>query len=283
MVEAREALQTNHDGFRRTVILEPRGSDILVGALLLPPSDRSCIAGVIFFNNVGYLGMCGHGTIGVAVTLAHLGRISIGRHSLETPVGKVDVELNSMNKVTVRNVPSYRYQKEISLNVDGLGTVVGDIAWGGNWFFLVKDSPYPIDLSQITALGEAARNIKTALARENLTGADGGEIDHVEFFGPGRSLDSHSRNYVLCPGNAYDRSPCGTGTSAKLACLAADGALAPDQEWIQESVIGSRFIGRYTPGENGQIHPSITGSAYVYGETKLIQNPGDPFKHGIGR
>jgi 4-hydroxyproline epimerase len=269
------------DDFRRAVILEPRGSESLVGALLCEPVDATCAAGVIYFNNAGYLGMCGHGTIGVAVTLAYLVRIGIGTHRLETPVGVVEVKLLSANEVAIENVPSYRYRSKVAVEVGTLGTVVGDIAWGGNWFFLVEKSPFSLTADNIRPLNDAAHEVRMALRHQQITGADGGEIDHVEFFGPAQSADGHSRNFVYCPGGAFDRSPCGTGTSAKLACLAADGKLKPGESWIQESIIGSRFTGSYREDSAGRIIPTVSGRAYVCAEATLIQQPDDPFRNGI--
>jgi 4-hydroxyproline epimerase len=269
------------DWFRRTVILEPRGSDALVGALLCEPEDPSCAAGVIFFNNAGYLGMCGHGAIGVAVTLAYLGRIGLGTHRLETPVGAVEVRLIDPNQAAIENVPSFRHRASVSIDVESLGTVTGDVAWGGNWFFLVEPSPFPLTYDNIRRLTDAAETARRELRRRGITGPGGEEIDHVEFFGPPQSPDAHSRNFVYCPGGAYDRSPCGTGTSAKLACLAAAGKLRPGESWVQESIIGSRFTATYRESTVGMLIPTITGHAYVCGQTVLIQQPGDPFRHGI--
>jgi 4-hydroxyproline epimerase len=277
-----QTLSAEHDSLRRTTILEPRGSDAVVGALLCPPSHADCAAGVIFFNNSGYLGMCGHGAIGVAVTLAHLGQVELGKLKLETPVGVVGVELHSANEATIENVPSYRYRQAVPVEVPQVGAITGDIAWGGNWFFLVSDAPKPLTLAHERELTDIATRIKTALLDQDIRGEDGGEIDHVEFFSAPQNPDHHSRNFVLCPGNAYDRSPCGTGTSAKLACLAADGKLQPGEAWIQESVIGSRFITQYRASDNGHIIPSITGRAYLCSEGRLIQQADDPFACGIG-
>lgn len=281
MQERIELLAREHDDVRKTVILEPRGSDALVGALLVEPTRSDCVTGLLFFNNTGYLGMCGHGTIGVAVTLAHLGRIGPGVSKFETPVGVVSVDLVDANTVTVRNVASYRYRKDVTVDVPGQGSVTGDIAWGGNWFFLAKDTPYAIRLENERALTGAALKIQRALRDQGITGRDGGEIDHIEFFAEAQSADGDSRNFVLCPGGAYDRSPCGTGTSAKIACLAESGVLAPDTDWIQESVIGSRFIARYSLNEQDEIIPSITGRAFICAEGTLVQQPGDPFAQGI--
>lgn len=269
------------DHVRRTVILEPRGSDALVGALLVEPTRDDCVAGLLFFNNTGYLGMCGHGTIGTAVTLAYMGKIGPGVSRFETAVGVVSVDLIDSNTVTVRNVASYRYRGDVTVDVPDYGAVTGDIAWGGNWFFLASGTPCPINLENERALTDAAMKIQLALRDQGITGRDGGEIDHIEFFAEAQSADGNSRNFVLCPGGAYDRSPCGTGTSAKIACLADAGVLAPDTDWVQESVIGSRFIARYSLNEQNEIIPSITGRAFICSEGSLVQQPGDPFAEGI--
>ena len=286
MTERLRRFKAHHDDFRRSVILEPRGSDALVGALLCAPADPSCATGVIFFNNVGCLNMCGHGAIGVAVTLVYLEQAEIGELRLETPAGVVCVNLRSPHEATVENVPCHRFRSAVAVDVEGLGTVRGDVAWGGNWFFLVDAASIAglaaISLEAEPQLTEAAQRIKAALVRDGVTGRDGAEIDHIELFGPAASADADSRNFVLCPGAAYDRSPCGTGTSAKLACLAADGELRPGEDWVQESLIGSRFVARYRRGGKGRIIPSITGEAFVCGDTTLIRNPRDPFRNGIG-
>ena len=279
--ERLERFRDRADSCRRFAISEPRGSDAVVGALLCEPVDEACAAGVIFFNNTGYLNMCGHGAMGVAVTLAYLGRIGPGIHRLETPVGVVQVELLSPNEVAIENVPSYRHRAKVAIDVPGLGAVTGDIAWGGNWFFLVEQSPVPLVMESLRQLDDAARRVRAELERREITGSDGGLIDHIEFFGPPNAADANSRNFVYCPGGAYDRSPCGTGTSAKLACLAADGKLAPGELWVQESIIGSRFSASYRTDESGQIIPRITGRAYVCSEATLIQQPDDPYAHGI--
>lgn len=277
-----ERFAQKFDHVRRTIILEPRGSDALVGALLVEPTRSDCVAGLLFFNNTGYLGMCGHGTIGTAVTLAYLGRIDAGISKFETPVGVVSVNLADANTVTVENVASYRYRSDVTVDVPDFGTITGDIAWGGNWFFLAKDTPYTINLDNERALTDAALKVMAALRDQGITGRDGGEIDHVEFFSAAHSDQADSRNFVLCPGGAYDRSPCGTGTSAKIACLADAGVLAPDTDWIQESVIGSHFVARYSLNEKGEIIPSITGRAFICAEGTLIQQADDPFAQGIG-
>ena len=268
------------DAFRSAVVNEPRGSDVLVGALLCPPTDPSCAAGVIFFNNVGYLGMCGHGTIGLLVTLAHLGRVGPGTHRIETPVGVVSARLHGSGEVTVRNVASDRAAKDVAVEVEGFGVVRGDVAWGGNWFYLIYEHPFKIELANLDALNEFTWKVRRALAAQGVTGRNGLEIDHVELFGPPTAPGAQSKNFVLCPGKAYDRSPCGTGTSAKLACLVADGKLRPGETYRQESLIGSVFEGSVEIVD-GAIYPSITGSAFVNAEATLILDERDPFRTGI--
>jgi 4-hydroxyproline epimerase len=276
-----QRLVSEHDSFRSAVVNEPRGSDLLVGALLLEPTDPGCATGVIFFNNVGYLGMCGHGTIGVVTTLAHMERIQPGRHRIETPVGVVSAFLQANGEVTIENVVAYRYRKDVEVDVPGIGAVRGDVAWGGNWFFLVDSAPVELNLGNCDKLTDYTWAIRCALKGHNITGAGGAEIDHVELSTPTPSADS--RNFVLCPGRAYDRSPCGTGTSAKLACLAADRKLMPEVTWRQEGILGTVFEGSYRMqnGSPDRVVPSITGAAYVTVQGRLMLDPGDPFCAGI--
>lgn len=285
----------NFDHLRQSIILEPRGNDVLVGALLLPATDPKAIAGVIFFNNTGYLGMCGHGTIGVIASLAFQKKISTGTHWLETSVGLIQATLHNDGSCSIQNVPSYRYKKHIALKVPDLGTIHGDIAWGGNWFFLVSDHGQDIQADNVKKLTDICIQIKRALTAANITGKNGSEIDHIELFADSTDADINSKNFVLCPGAAYDRSPCGTGTSAKLACLAADNHLAPEQLWQQQGVVGSIFTGSYRYASeqiNGSdannnvyptntVLPTICGHAYVCAETTLIVQADDPFKWGI--
>ena len=282
IAERRRRFIELHDRFRSCVVNEPRGSDVLVGALLLPPTDPACAAAVVFFNNVGGLGMCGHGAIGLAVTLGHLGRIGAGFHSLETPVGIVRFEYDGGNSVGIRNVPSYRSAAEVCVDTADYGQFVGDIAWGGNWFFLAEAPRELLHLSNVERLTDVCWQIRQSLNAAGIAGKDGGEIDHIELFGPPGDPANHARNFVLCPGKAYDRSPCGTGTSAKLACLYSDGKLKPGNRWRQESVLGSVFEGSVDVID-GQIHPLIRGTAYVTAETTLLIDPADPFGTGIRR
>lgn len=278
MVEKCQSLQTQHDQWRRACMLEPRGHDVLVGALYCEPESADASFGVIFFNNEGYLGMCGHGTIGVVASLHHQGLLVPGSHKIDTPVGPVNATLHDDGAVTVRNVLSYRYRQQVPLEVPGYGLVHGDIAWGGNWFFLVEDHGQVLTLDSADQLTHFTWAIRQALEASSITGENGGQIDHIELFTKDPAADS--RNFVLCPGKAYDRSPCGTGTSAKLACLAADGKLAPNTTWVQASICGSQFEGHYE-WEGDQIRPYIKGKAYLTADATLLVDESDPFAWGI--
>ena len=277
-------LHLHHDTLRTTILHEPRGSDVLVGAYLVEPLQQNCQFGVIFFNNVGYLGMCGHGMIGVIATLSFLGRIQPGTVKVETPVGVVEATLHPTakgypNRVSLKNVPAYRYLAQVPLEIDGK-TIHGDVAWGGNWFFLVHDHGLVVSSANIEQLTLFCRAIRSQLTARGIRGESGAEIDHVELFGASREADS--RSFVLCPGNAYDRSPCGTGTSAKLACLYADGKLAAGQVWRQQSIIGSIFAGQIE-SVGKQLIPTITGEAWIMAKGELLVDPRDPFACGISQ
>jgi 4-hydroxyproline epimerase len=269
------------DDFRSGIVCEPRGSEVVVGALILNPVEPDSSAAVIFFNDVGYLGMCGHGTIGLLTTLAHLGRVGPGLHKIETPVGIVEATLHEDGSVTVENVPSYRYRAAVEVEVPGYGIVTGDIAWGGNWFFLVADPPCELVTANRNELIAASTAIRAALHAGGVTGPDDAYIDHIEFFSEPKNPENSSRNFVLCPGASFDRSPCGTGTSAKMACLYDDGKLAPGVIWRQEGILGTVFQGSIREGSDGQVNPSIRGHAWVTGESKLLFAGDDPFSRGI--
>lgn len=280
-----DVFRAQFDHYRSAVVNEPRGSDVLVGAMLCEPTDASCAAGVIFFNNVGFLGMCGHGTIGLIVTLAHLGRIGVGKHRIETPVGVVTATMNNDGSVSVANVNSFRKKKGVQIALKpGEGeraailpnAIVGDIAYGGNWFFLVEDHGRELALKNIEKLTAFTWAVRKAVNEQGYP-----EVDHVELF---QQIDGRTRNFVLCPGKAYDRSPCGTGTSAKLACLAADGKLQEGEQHVIESIIGSEFSGSFewVDRAGGVVAPSVTGTAHVTGEAVLLIDEGDPYRWGIG-
>lgn len=279
--ERAQTLAAQHKQFYHSVILEPRGQTAMVGALLVEPVDPSCVTGVIYFDSEAVLGMCGHGTIGLAVTLAHLGRIDIGTHKIETPVGVIEICLTDMNTATITNVESRRTHHGAQVNVDGLGTITGDVAYGGNWFYIIDPSPLAIEVENIRALTDAAIAIREATIAQGIGGDAGQPVDHVVFQEPSSEDGIHSRNFVLCPDDAYDRSPCGTASSARLACLAADGLLEAGQDIVQKSVIGSPYRISYQRGANGGVIPKITGQAFVMAESTLLFHENDPFKNGI--
>lgn len=281
MADRLQRFREQHDHWRRALVNEPRGSEVLVGALLCEPELPDSSAGVIFFNNVGYLGMCGHGSIGLIASLAYLGRIAPGQHLIETPVGRIAATLHENGSVSITNVPAYRLAAKVAVQVDGR-TVHGDVAWGGNWFFLCEDHGLALDASNIPALTAFSAALRQALPRQNILGARGAEIDHIELIGPPADPANQGRNFVLCPGLAYDRSPCGTGTSAKIACLAADGKLLPGQTWRQESVIGSVFEASYSHSSEGQVLPTLLGRAHVNLDATLVFQSDDPFAWGFG-
>jgi 4-hydroxyproline epimerase len=274
----RERFRRDFDAVRRAVVNEPRGSDVLVGALLVSPEDTSCAAGVIFFNNVGYIGMCGHGTIGLVATLVHLGRIGPGAHRIDTPVGVVTARLSEDGEVALTNIPSFRKAKAVTVDVPGIGKVTGDVAWGGNWFFLIAEHGQDLSLANVDALTDYCWRVRQALNAAGHT-----DVDHVELFGAPNAAKANARNFVMCPGKAYDRSPCGTGTSAKLACLAADGKIGESDAWVQESILGSLFTGRFRWLDRaaGKIEPVIIGKAFVNAEATLLIDDRDPFAHGV--
>lgn len=278
MADRLEIFRRDFDHLRNAIVNEPRGHSAIVGALLCEPSDKTCDAGVIFFNNVGFLKMCGHGTIGLVKTLEFLGKISVGKTLIETPVGIVEAELDADGFVTINNVPSYRYAKAVEIEVENYGKVHGDIAWGGNWFFLIEEHPFELNLSNLQQLTDFTASVRNTLIKNNITGIDGQEIDHIEIFSKTENADS--RNFVLCPGIEYDRSPCGTGTSAKLACLFEDGKISEGETWRQESIIGSVFEGKVTIVD-GKIIPQIRGNAFITADNNLILDENDPFRFGI--
>ena len=278
IAEQRDALRESYDQWRRACLLEPRGNDVLVGALYCAPVSPDATCGVIFFNNAGYLGMCGHGTIGLVNSLHYQGLIEPGVHQIDTPVGPVSATLHEDGAVTLGNVPAYRYRKQVPVDVPGHGRVFGDIAWGGNWFFLVSEHGQDLQMSNVEALTEYTWAMLKALEAQGIHGENGALIDHVELFADDAHADS--RNFVMCPGKAYDRSPCGTGTSAKLACLAADDKLAPGETWVQASITGSQFEGRYE-WDGERVRPYITGRAYMTADSTLLIDAQDPFAWGI--
>ncbi len=300
-------LRDELDWVRRSLTSEPRGSAFAVGAVVSPCPAASTSWSIVFFNNVGYLGMCGHGLIGVVEALRHRGMLAAGTHHFATPPGAVSAELNADGGVSFTGVRSWCQRQDVSVACDDGETVTGDIAYGGNWFFLVRDDA--VAGGDAARLTDRCRRIRQALAEHTIGGAGGAAIDHIELYCPlearplearplearpleARRLEAGAaeptnatppgcRNFVLCPGGHYDRSPCGTGTSAKLASLAARGELQPGQRWIQQSITGSRFAASYQPDGAG-VRVTISGRAHVIADTVQIYDPEDPLRFGIG-
>lgn len=281
MAERRDDLRARFDHLRRAVVCEPRGHDAIVGALLTPPISAGAIAGIVFFNNGTYLGMCGHGLIGVVKTLAHLGRLTPGDTRFDTPVGTVSAELGADGSVTIQNVAARMHVQDVALDVPGYGRVVGDVAWGGNWFFITHADAVPVDMAHLGELMRFTQAVQDAIRAAGITGADGGDIDHIEISADPSRADADCRNFVLCSGGEYDRSPCGTGTAAKMAALHARGALAFGEQWRQEGIVGGMFTGWLTPDDAGALVPHIRGTAFITGESTLRFDPNDPFRFGI--
>ena len=281
MLDRRETMRREQDHLRRAVVLEPRGHDAIVGALLTTPTRPESVAGIVFFNDVSYLGMCGHGLIGVVRTLEFLGRIESGHLEFDTPVGPVSADLATDGSVTIRNVPAFLHQRDVALEVPGIGRIAGDVAWGGNWFFLTELPTQPLELTRRAELLRVTTRIRDTLKTQGITGAAGEPVDHVELIGPPTVAGARARNFVLCPGGSYDRSPCGTGTSAKMAALHGRGHLAIGEEWVQESIVGSTFTG-WLEQEGEQLIPRIRGRAFVTARATLMFDSGDPFRHGLG-
>jgi len=281
VAERLAVLKAEHDWVRTSVLLEPRGFEAMVGALLVEPSEAGCVAGVIFFNNVGYLNMCIHGTIGLAMTLKHMGVIDAGSHRIDTCVGVVTVHMNEDGSVSVDNVPSYLAQEDVEIEVPVYGTITGDVAWGGNWFFLVDGQGPEVCYQNVQQLADFTHRVSETLAMQGIVGEDGGEIDHIEVFGAPANDEADSRNFVMCPGGEYDRSPCGTGTSAKLAVLYGKGKLKEGETWRQASILNTVFTGKVKVIEGRKVIPTVTGRAWVNGESSVFFDPSDPFAHGI--
>lgn len=281
MRERLVVMRDGQDHLRTAVVCEPRGHDAIVGALLTPPVEQGSAAGVVFFNNGTWLGMCGHGLIGVVRTLEFLGRLAPGVAKFDTPVGTVAAELAPDGTVTIENVPAYVHARDVTVDVAGYGPVTGDVAWGGNWFFITHTEQVAVELARVNELTRFTLAIQEALRAAGITGAEGADIDHIEISAAPSRGDADCLNYVLCSGGEYDRSPCGTGTSAKMATLHARGELALGEQWRQEGITGGLFTGWLTARADGALVPHIRGTAFVTGEATLRFDDRDPFRAGI--
>lgn len=278
--ERRDRFRERYDHVRQALVGDPRGTVAMVGVILLPPADPSCRFGAFCINRVGYLDMCGHATIGLAVTLGHLGRIEPGSFRLETPADVVGVTWHGGGEASFECVPPRRITKSLALACDDGARVTGDVATSGLWFFICRDHGLPVDSAGIPALTARAWAIRRALDARGITGTGGAVIDHVVLLGPPRDARNHGRAFVLCPDGAFDRSPCGTGTSALVGCLFEDGQLAEGHTWRQESVLGGVYEASIRR-VGGMLVPTVRGSAWLTGETTLHFAGDDPYRTGI--
>lgn len=306
MADKRAFLRQHCDALRSGLVCEPRGHDAIVAAYLLPPCDPTAHAGVVFANDVGYLGMCGHGAIGVATTLLAMGMVAPASADgdteirLDTPVGTVVAQVavrdGRPGAVRLRNVPSFLHARDVEVPVEGIGRVTVDVAWGGNWFAILPEDELgvAVEPERLPALLERTMAVREALIRHDVFGFDPAtgapqEIDHVEVYRVLRHPDARvaTRTMTLCPGRAYDRSPCGTGTSAKIATLHARGEIAPGDVFVNQSVIGTEFRARILAvdrdGDRTLVTPEIEGQAWITGLQQLVFDPTDPLKSGLTR
>ena len=300
MAEKRTILQRDHDGLRRALVLEPRGHDAIVLAYLLPPCTPGAHLGVVFANDAGYLGMCGHGAIGVATVAVAMGMVAavepVTEVVLDTPAGvvpcRVAVAGGKVKSVTITNVPSFLFAQRVVVPVHGFGKVAADIAYGDNWFAFVEADQLGlmVEKTHLPVLMQAATAVREALVREGVRGRhperSGDEIvDHVKLFAPLAGDEPGARALTLCPGAAYDRSPCGTGTSAKLAVLHAKGELEIGAWFRSQSVLATEFRARVVRetrvGPHPAIVPEVTGSAWITGFPTFVLDPEDPCRFGI--
>jgi 4-hydroxyproline epimerase len=298
MFERRQHFIAEYDWIRTGLMYEPRGHAMMSGSILYPPTRADCDVGVLFIETTGCLPMCGHGTIGtVTIALEH-GLIqpkTPGLLRLETPAGLVEAryERNGpyVESVRITNIPSFLYGTGYEVDVDGLGTLVVDVAYGGNFYAIVEPQPIFNDIADVgvSDLLAWSPRLRTAFnARYNIAHPENPVIDkltHVLWTGKPRAEGATARNAVFYGSAALDRSPCGTGTSARMAQLAAKGQLAEGEVFVHESIIGSLFTGhierRAKVGDRDAIIPSIEGWARVTGLNTIFIDDRDPFAHGF--
>jgi 4-hydroxyproline epimerase len=278
--QRRDVFRERYDHLRRAIVADPRGVEAMVGVVLVPPTDPSCDLGAIYFNRVGYLDMCGHATIGLAVSLGHLGRISPGPFRLETPAGVVGVQWHGGTSVSFQCVSPRRIHRGLVVRCADGTTVSGDVATSGLWFFICRDHGLSIDTEAISQLRDKAWAIRRSLAAAGVTGDTGEVIDHIVLMGPPQDPANHARNFVLCPDGAFDRSPCGTATSALVGCLHDDDLLAEGALWRQESILGGVYEASINRS-GGVLMPTVRGQAWITAESTLHFAADDPYRTGL--
>lgn len=300
MSEKRQHFLQEFDWIRKGLMFEPRGHDMMSGSILYPPCDPQNDVGVLFIETSGCLPMCGHGTIGTITIAIEKGLISPkvkGKVRMEAPAGLVliDYQQNEKGKVTsvkLTNVPSFLAAEGLSITCPDLGDLVVDVAYGGNYYAIIDVQPnFPglehFRADQLIAWSRIIRkqmNEKYTFVHPDDSSIQG--LSHIEWTGAVLDATSTARNAVFYGDKAIDRSPCGTGTSARMAQWAAKGMLKPGDEFIHESIIGSKFTGRIegetTVGGKPAIIPSIEGWARIYGENKItIDSEDDPYAFGF--
>lgn len=282
VADRRGVFRERYDHVRRALVGDPRGAEAMVGVIMLPPSEPGCRAGAIYFNRVGYLDMCGHATIGLAVTLGRLGRIAPGPWRLETPAGIVGVSWHGGHEATFECVPPRRIRRGLTVACAAGGRVTGDVATSGLWFFLCRDHGLPLVPEAIPRLLERAWSIRRALEAAGIAGDRGEPIDHIVLLGPPQDPGNQGRAFVLCPDGAFDRSPCGTATSSLIGCLHEDGLLAAGERWRQESILGGVYEASYRL-DGGVCRPAVRGGAWITAESELHFDPADPYRSGLPR
>ncbi|MGI9177053.1 MAG: proline racemase family protein, partial [Pirellulales bacterium] len=276
----RDLFRERYDHVRRALVGDPRGAVAMVGVVLVPPHDPACRLGAFYFNRVGYLDMCGHATIGLAVTLGSLGRIEPGSFRLETPAGSVGVTWHGGIDASFECVPPRRIHRGLAVDCGSGQTVTGDVATSGLWFYLCRDHGIAVTPAEIPRLTDLAWTIRRGLEARGITG-DGGEIiDHIVLLGPPSTSGNDGKAFVLCPDGAFDRSPCGTGTSALVGCLHEDGLLAEGRTWRQESVLGGIYEARVRR-EGEILVPTVRGQAWITAESELRFAIDDPYRTGL--
>lgn len=292
-------MQNNNDWMRKVLSLEPRGNDVMSGAFLTPPCSPEADIGVLYFETGGWLPMCGHDTIGVATALVETGMVEVTEPItnivLDTPSGivrvSVEVEDGYAKKVTFVNAPAFVVGRDYIVNLPEFGDVKFDVAYGGNMYALLSAESMGLEIipeksKEIIAKGVLLRdciNEQLTIKHPFLSFID--KVTHVEFYAPSNTPGVSARNAVLVTGAAIDRSPCGTGTSAKMALLYANGELAIGEPFIHESIIGSlfhcRILEETTIEGIPSIIPEIAGQAYITGMSTFMIDPNDPYPEGF--
>ncbi|MFI5747119.1 proline racemase family protein [Streptomyces sp. NPDC051644] len=298
MAERRTYFRKHRDAVRTLLMYEPRGHASMSGAILQPPTRPDADFGVLFIEVSGYLPMCGHGTIGVATVLVETGMVEVTEPvttvRLDTPAGLVSVDVRvkdgAATAVTLTNVPAFSVALDRTVDVPGYGPVRYDLAYGGNFYAMVQlsDLGLPFDRARkgdILAAGLALMDAVNAADRPvHPEDSDINGLKHVQFIAPGSDA-RHSRHAMAIHPGWFDRSPCGTGTSARMAQLHARGELALDTDFVNESFIGTSFTGRLvektTVGGLSAVVPTVTGRAWITGTAQFFLNPSDPFPEGF--